>query len=55
MICNEKGDKEGVNRYVEKVRGYHALCFEDDVQYDLHSGLAGYLYCLLLIQNNIRD
>jgi len=49
LISHAIGDKEKVKSYIEKVKGYSKPCFTKDVQHGLQEGVAGYLYCLLLL------
>jgi len=49
LLSNQLGDQGNVTKYVGKVMEYYPLCFAEDVEYELLHGLAGYLYCLLII------
>ena len=39
--------------YIEKVKAFYDLCFNEKREYGVSNGLAGYLYCLLKIKVNI--
>ena len=54
LLNHQTGQKEEVQRHIEKVFEYYDLCFTDGIEYELLHGLAGYLYCLLTLQKNIE-
>jgi len=54
LIYNQIDDKElskkNVEFFIRKVKGYVTLVFDKDMEFNLLNGLAGYLYCFLLLQ-----
>jgi hypothetical protein len=52
---NSKQDK--VLKFINKVKEYHMYleCKTERIDYGLEKGLAGYLHCLLLIQNKVYN
>jgi len=41
--------------YTEKLKSFNELCFQDDFQQLIESGLPGYLYCLISLQSQVSD
>ena len=55
QIDDKELSKKNVDFFIRKVKSYVTHVFDKDVDYNLLNGLAGYLYCFLLIQTSIKD
>ena len=55
LISHNVGKQDLLTHFVEKVKGYYQICFGPDVDNGLLNGQAGYLFCLLKLQTEIKS